>query len=74
MRLLGEHLDERVLTSHCLDRAYIELLRSSRWREFLEDRATTVAGVIYDHVQSHALFGFRDGPDVTALFEDAERD
>jgi hypothetical protein len=73
--LLTYDLDERVLASHCLDAEAIGSLRLGHGQQFLEKRAAVVEKVISDHVQSHALFGFRDGPDVTALFdEDDELD
>jgi len=73
--LLGQRLDARLLASHCLDTKSIAFLASDLPEAFLERRAAAVEAAIYDHVQSHALFGFRDGPDVTALFdEDDERD
>ena len=39
-------------------------------RRMSERRAAIVMEVITDHVQSGALFGFRDGPDVTRLFDE----
>jgi hypothetical protein len=73
--LLERHWDDRVLASHCLDDASLALLAAGLPEAFLARRAEAVERVIYDHVQSHALFGFPDGPDVTALFdEDDERD
>jgi hypothetical protein len=73
--LLREDLDVRVLYSHCLDAQMVDVLRSGRTSLFLERRAEIVRKVIADHVQAHALFGFRDGPDVTALLdEDGDND
>ncbi|MEV6982801.1 DUF262 domain-containing protein [Sphaerisporangium sp. NPDC051017] len=68
--LFGYKFDERVLASHCLDPEAMELLRSGHESQFLERRAAIVRKVIADHVQSQALFGFRDGPDLTALFDE----
>ncbi|MGP3928975.1 DUF262 domain-containing protein [Nonomuraea sp. KM88] len=70
--LLGQGLDERVLASHCLDEDAIALLRDGHHDAFLTKRAAEVGKVIYHHVQSRALFGFPDGPDVTALFDEGE--
>ncbi|MEV5408226.1 DUF262 domain-containing protein [Thermopolyspora sp. NPDC052614] len=73
--LIQFEYDERVLSSHCIDEKAMSLLLTSQWSQFLERRAAITTQVIADHVQSHALFGFRDGPDVTALFdEDGEFD
>jgi hypothetical protein len=68
--LLERQLDDRVLASHCLDDTSLALLASGLPEAFLEQRAAAVEKAIYDHVQNHALFGFRDGPDVTALFDE----
>ncbi|GAA1505866.1 hypothetical protein GCM10009677_42850 [Sphaerisporangium rubeum] len=73
--LLRRDLDARVLASHCLDDEAIALLRAGQSIAFLERRAIKVEMTIFHHVQSRALFGFPDGPDVTALFdEDDELD
>ncbi|WP_239089992.1 DUF262 domain-containing protein [Sphaerimonospora thailandensis] len=69
---LSQDFDERVLASHCLDAESIALLRNGRKASFLERRAKEVEAVIYDHVQSRALFGFPDGLDVTTLFDEGE--
>ncbi len=68
--LLQFEFDERVLTSHCIDEKAMSLLLTHQGSQFLERRAAITTQVITDHVQSHALFGFRDGPDVTALFDE----
>ncbi|MFC4006045.1 DUF262 domain-containing protein [Nonomuraea purpurea] len=68
--LLHQHLDQQLLASHCLDAESLALLRSGRWTSFLERRGTEIETVIYDHVQSRALFGFPDGPDLTELFDE----
>ncbi|RBQ21377.1 DUF262 domain-containing protein [Spongiactinospora rosea] len=74
-RLRWDTFDERVLASHCLDAQFLELLRFGPPHRFLEARAKAVEAVIYRYVQDRALFGFPDGPDVTALLgEDDERD
>ncbi len=72
--LLSRELDERVLASHCLDTEAVTLLRNKRHEHFLKRRAKEVEAAIYDHVQSRALFGFPDGPDVTALFDEGDED
>lgn len=61
-----------VLGSQCLDARAIELLVSRDGKAFLERRARLVRDQIADHVQRHALFGFRDGPSLGDLFEDLE--
>ncbi len=70
--LVEKDLDERVLASHCLDAELVRLLRQGRADDFLKRRAAEVEAIIHDHVQSRALFGFRDGPDVAALFDEGE--
>ncbi|MEU8396846.1 hypothetical protein AB0C28_16780 [Nonomuraea sp. NPDC048892] len=69
---MEKDLDERVLASHCLDAELVRLLRQGRADDFLKRRAAEVEAIIHDHVQSRALFGFRDGPDVAALFDEGE--
>jgi Protein of unknown function DUF262 len=66
--------DDEILSSHCIDSRAAELLRSGRSEEFLQRRAATVSDVVMDHVQNRALFGFRDGPDLSTLLEDAVDD
>lgn len=66
-------IDEVVLLSHCIDQEAARLLRHGRSEEFLERRAKIATRVITDHVQNRALFGFRDGPDVTDLFDEGDR-
>ena len=61
-----------VLASHCLDEESIEFWREGNYTEFLEWRAITATEVIGEHVQSHALFGFRDGPGLDPLFEESD--
>ncbi|WP_308294923.1 DUF262 domain-containing protein [Streptomyces sp. JJ66] len=68
--LLGDH-PEAVLRSHCLDEESLELLQRGQLRDFLERRAAAAQGVISHHVQSMALWGFADGPDPEAWFEDS---
>ena len=71
--LLNADIDESVLVSHCIDREALDLLRRGRPAAFAERREAIVMEVITDHVQSRALFGFRDGPDVTRLFDEDDR-
>lgn len=68
--LMNADIGDGVLVSHCIDREALNLLRHGRSADFLARRATIVAGVITDHVQSRALFGFRDGPDVTSFIDE----
>ncbi|MEO3884284.1 DUF262 domain-containing protein [Nonomuraea sp. B5E05] len=70
--LLSQDLDERVLASHCLNEGSLALLRGGQQVSFMVRRANDVEEAIYRHVQSRALFGFPDGPDVTALFDEDE--
>lgn len=70
LALRSADIDEDVLASHCIDREAHYLLRHGRSAAFLERRAAIVLKVIADHVQNRALFGFRDGPDVTRLFDE----
>jgi hypothetical protein len=69
IRYLGS-ADRAVLESHCIDSQAAELLSDGEYEAFLKRRANTLSNVIKDHVQQRALFGFRDGPDVEALFEE----
>jgi hypothetical protein len=62
--------DHAVLDSHCIDHLCAKLLFSERYEEFLNRRANILSDVIEEHVQRRALFGFRDGPDVSALFDE----
>lgn len=62
--------DLAVLDSHCIDKRAAELLFKGDYDEFLERRADILTNVIKEHVQKRALLGFRDGPDITTLFED----
>jgi hypothetical protein len=60
---------QEVLASQCLDREWLYLLQEDHAQEFLEWRAMAVAEMIGAHVQSHALFGFKDGPDLDPIFD-----
>jgi hypothetical protein len=62
--------DYDILYSHYIDRTAAEMLLSNRREEFLTRRAIALSAGIKDHVQNRALFGFRDGPDLTTLFDD----
>jgi hypothetical protein len=66
--------DFATLESHCIDGQAAELLYADKIGAFLEHRAASLSTIISDHVQRHALFGFRDGPDLSALFDDVEED
>lgn len=69
--LIYAMLDSETLESHCLDDQAIALLRAGNFERFLRRRASAVSQVIADHVQARALFGFRDGPDLSDLFDDS---
>jgi hypothetical protein len=68
--LVARRIDPEILASHCLDEESMSLLRAGRFSLFVEHRAPNVADVIEQHVQRHALFGFRDGPDFANVFND----
>ncbi|GAA3747314.1 DUF262 domain-containing protein [Salinactinospora qingdaonensis] len=68
--LLAGEVDERLLHSQCLDEGCVGLLRDGDTDGFLARRAELAGAVIAEHVQNHALFGFRDGPALSTLFED----
>lgn len=59
-----------VLHSHCIDQESATLFRAGKIDQFLSRRADATTAVIANHVQERALFGFRDGPDLTELFND----
>ncbi|MFD8200592.1 DUF262 domain-containing protein [Streptomyces sp. NPDC059701] len=68
-----EWWDPAVLRSHCMDERCVELLNqfdTASHDEFLTRRARIMTTVISDHVQRMALFGFSDGPDAEALFDE----
>ncbi len=67
-----ESADLVTLESHCIDSRAAGLLHEGRIEAFLERRTTLLSAIIRDHVQRHALFGFRDGPDLSTLFDDVE--
>lgn len=69
----SERWDPAVLRSHCMDERCVELLdtyTTESTDEFLARRADIMTTVISDHVQRMALFGFSDGPEAEALFDD----
>lgn len=69
--LTEEQIEADILESHCIDSRSIKLLQRGRIDSFFEHRAPVVSEVIRKHVQSHALFGFRDGPDPGNIFDDS---
>jgi len=62
------------LHSHALDEISLDLLRQAQYEMFIEYRSERLARIIAEQTQAHALFGFRDGPDFAALFEDEVTD
>ncbi|MFF9677636.1 DUF262 domain-containing protein, partial [Streptomyces eurythermus] len=69
----SEWWDPAVLRSHCMDERCVDLLNAftdESTDEFLARRADIMTKVISDHVQRMALFGFSDGPEAEALFDD----
>ncbi|PSK99014.1 uncharacterized protein DUF262 [Murinocardiopsis flavida] len=68
--LLDGEVDDRFLTGQCLDAACLKFLRSGDSHGFLAHRGELARSVIAAHVQEYALFGFRDGPTLSTMFED----
>jgi hypothetical protein len=66
--------DYAILASHCIDAQGAELLLNRKFDDFLVRRAAALSDIISNHVQRRALFGFRDGPDVSTLFDDVVDD
>lgn len=66
--------DYAILRSHCIDPSAAELLFKGDTEGFLAHRASDLSSLIAEHVQRHALFGFRDGPDITDLLDDVPGD
>lgn len=66
--------DAASLYSHCIEPGSVDLLLAGSFDKFLDRRADVLSKLVTDHVQRHALFGFRDGPDVPGLFEDIAED
>jgi hypothetical protein len=56
-------MDER-----CVD--LLDACTDESTEEFLTRRADIMTTVISDHVQRMALFGFSDGPEAEALFDE----
>lgn len=54
--------------SQCLDEESVRLLARGDLVGFTEHRRVILERVIARNVQRHALFGFRDGPDLRSLF------
>jgi hypothetical protein len=71
VRSLLTHFDlpPDVLASQCLDHECQLMLRAGEFDQFLSWRARLVSEAVRNHVQSHALFGFKDGPDLDSLFD-----
>jgi hypothetical protein len=67
--VMGVH-SESVLRSHCIDEKCMDLLARGSFDAFLLRRADLVGKAIADHVQSMALWGFADGPEPEAWFDD----
>lgn len=58
------------LETQCLDERCVRLLANGDVEEFLEHRTELLMEAIGRNVQRHALFGFRDGPDLRSLFDE----
>ncbi|MEU8227001.1 DUF262 domain-containing protein [Kribbella sp. NPDC048915] len=59
-----------LLESHVIDKAAVIQLLEADLQGFLARRTQALRQVIGDHVQAHALFGFRDGPQLSSLFDE----
>jgi hypothetical protein len=59
-----------LLESQCLDERCVRLLVQGDVQGFIQHRREILTTVIARNVQRHALFGFRDGPDLRSLFEE----
>lgn len=68
--LLLDDQDGAALGSHCVDEEALDLLRRHRHEAFLARRSEIVTRTIADYVQSMALWGFADGPEPEAWFDD----
>lgn len=68
--LLSGEVRHQTLASHCLNAQSVHLMRTGQIEDFLKHRAKITRMTISAHVQNMALFGFRDGPDVAALFDE----
>lgn len=64
------HAPPEWLRSHCIDERCVELLNKGDAQAFLDRRGELLDEVIAHNVQRHALFGFRDGPDIRSLFDE----
>ncbi len=62
------------LESHGIDTEGVILLIEGDETAFWAHRSVQLRRAIGEHVQNRALFGFRDGPDLAALFDDEESD
>jgi hypothetical protein len=67
--LLTDRMDERALSSHCVDTVCVDMLRQGAFDAFLQRRADIVRATIAGHGQRMALWGFADGPEPDAWFE-----
>lgn len=56
--------------SQCLDEECVRLLAHDEVDRFIQRRQEILRTVIARNVQRHALFGFRDGPDLRSLFDE----
>ena len=65
-------LPPELLESQCLDARCVDLLRTRDADGMLSYRADLITAVIRRNVQRHALFGFRDGPELRTLLDDEE--
>ncbi|MFV2196694.1 DUF262 domain-containing protein [Nocardiopsis sp. LOL_012] len=69
-RLLVDGQTEEALRSHCVDETGLKFLKQGRRDDFVRRRADLIHEVIARYVQSMALWGFADGPQPEAWFED----
>jgi hypothetical protein len=68
--ILNSKEDPEILRSHCLDTKCVKLLEEGKYGDFFNRRAGLLKKQIGDHVQRMALWGFADGTDPEAWFDD----
>ncbi|MEV0782135.1 DUF262 domain-containing protein [Streptomyces sp. NPDC050423] len=61
--------DPGALRSHCLDKGSTRALESGSDADFMLRRSSIAETAITHHVQSMALWGFQDGPELDSWFE-----
>jgi hypothetical protein len=59
-----------LLASHAIDTDAVIQMLAANEEKFFERRAVRLRNMIAEHVQARALFGFRDGPEISSLFDE----